>query len=138
MFSEAIISDGSIRLPQEDTSVNNFLHFFQNRIPQRGDNTAFRCSCGSFHFRLLFSISNAGSTLVPSGIFSVISRQHPGEVQCFADYAIFAYFFQFQMHFFLPTCNFHLLFSGENRRKSTARLYPPTLELDLIGYFLTC
>ncbi len=58
IFSETIISDSSIRLPQEDTSVNNFFHFFQNRIPQRGDNATFRCSCGSFHFRLLFSVQN--------------------------------------------------------------------------------
>jgi len=29
MFSETIISDSSIRLPQEDTSVNNFFYFFK-------------------------------------------------------------------------------------------------------------
>ena len=80
MFSEAIISDSSIRLPQQDTSVNYFFHFFQNinsflfqnfkcrgyvsplrnffsdfpATPRRGS-----VFCGLRNFRLLFLLSNA-------------------------------------------------------------------------------
>ncbi len=80
MFSETIISDSSIRLPQQDTSVNYFFHFFQNinsflfqnfkcrgyvsplrnffsdfpAAPRRGS-----VFCGLRNFRLLFLLSNA-------------------------------------------------------------------------------
>ena len=80
MFSEAIISDSSIRLPQEDTSVNYFFHFSQNinsflfqnfkcRVyvsPLRNFFSDFPAAprrgsvfCGLRNFRLLFLLSNA-------------------------------------------------------------------------------
>ena len=55
MFSETIISDSSIRLPQTDTSVNSFLHFFTNTSRR----IQGRLEVGAIHalFQCFFSLS---------------------------------------------------------------------------------
>jgi len=79
MFSETIISDSSIRLPQKDTSVNNFFHFFKTRfrsvettllsgVPVDLSISAYfflaqmRSFSGTIDFLLLFSEENRQKT----------------------------------------------------------------------------
>ena len=55
MFSETIISDSSVRLPQTDTSVNSFFTFFYKYVSQNPR----KAGSGAIHalFQCFFSLS---------------------------------------------------------------------------------